>query len=693
MVGTQVNGIIPQNDAQRLEALKRYKILNTPPEETFDNFARLMADSFGVPIALVSLVDKEQVFFKANVGMPGVKFTNREVSLCSFAILSSELTVFENPLEEPCLLANPLVHGKFGLRFYAGAPLTTSDGYHIGSVCILDKRERTFSAAQQDMLVRFSKLIMHEIEMRQIVLKQAEVEEQLKAANDELQFVTDTMPQMVWASMAGGHAYFFNQGWLRYTGLPLEQLTGTGWIKMLHPDDQQRTFDAWHQAVITGGKYEVEYRVRRYDGVYRWFLTRGMPMRDEKGNILKWYGTTTDIDDHKNAEIALRQSTDRFDLVAKATQDAIWDWNLGTNEIWWNEGFKELFGYSDEEIELSVESWHNRIHPDDKFRVVRGIQQVIDRGETNWSAEYRFRRKDGTYATVYDRGYALHDKGGKPYRMLGSMQDITEAKLVEEELERIVRERTSELENANRELKRSNQNLEEFAYAASHDLKEPTRKILFFANRLKELLRDQLSDEQSHLFDRMELSAQRMGTLIEDLLTFSHVSRGAARLEKVDLKKKLQHVLEDLELEIQEKSATITISHLPTIIGHKRQMQQLFQNLLSNALKYGRPDEPPQIHISSTLVEGSEITGYQKGAAESKKYWLIVVRDNGIGFEKEDAERIFNVFTRLHGNAEYKGSGVGLSIARKVVENHHGYIWAESQSGEGSTFKVLLPAE
>jgi light-regulated signal transduction histidine kinase (bacteriophytochrome) len=277
--------------------------------------------------------------------------------------------------------------------------------------------------------------------------------------------------------------------------------------------------------------------------------------------------------------------------------------------------------------------------------------------------------------------------------MLGSMQDITEAKLVEEELERIVRERTSELENANRELKRSNQNLEEFAYAASHDLKEPTRKILFFANRLKELLRDQLSDEQSHLFDRMELSAQRMGTLIEDLLTFSHVSRGAARLEKVDLKKKLQHVLEDLELEIQEKSATITISHLPTIIGHKRQMQQLFQNLLSNALKYGRPDEPPQIHISSTLVEGSEITGYQKGAAESKKYWLIVVRDHGIGFEKEDAERIFNVFTRLHGNAEYKGSGVGLSIARKVVENHHGYIWAESQPGEGSTFKVLLPAE
>jgi signal transduction histidine kinase len=242
------------------------------------------------------------------------------------------------------------------------------------------------------------------------------------------------------------------------------------------------------------------------------------------------------------------------------------------------------------------------------------------------------------------------------------------------------------------ELERTNQNLEEFAYAASHDLKEPTRKVHFFTEKLKHQLSETLTPEQTHLFSRVELAAHRMNTLINDLLTFSYVSKGVDAMESVDLRENMQQVLEDLELEIELKGAVVAVDDLPTVNGHKRQLQQLFCNLLTNALKYSKQGVTPQIHISTRKVKGHELPVHLQSEEGSKGYYLITISDNGIGFDPIDAERIFNVFTRLHGNVEYKGTGVGLSIAKKVVENHHGYIWAESEPDKGSTFKFVLPA-
>jgi signal transduction histidine kinase len=243
------------------------------------------------------------------------------------------------------------------------------------------------------------------------------------------------------------------------------------------------------------------------------------------------------------------------------------------------------------------------------------------------------------------------------------------------------------------ELERSNKNLEAFAYAASHDLKEPTRKVQFYTDRLKQQLEETLTAEQTHLFSRVELAARRMNTLIDDLLTYSHVSKGVDALESIDLSKDMQSILEDLELEIELKGAAITVENLPILKGYKRQLQQLFCNLITNALKYSKQAVTPHIRIHARKVKGHEVPLHLKSDEGIKAYHLLEVCDNGIGFCQEDAERIFNVFTRLHGNTEYRGTGVGLSIAKKVVENHQGYIWAESAPGEGATFKVLLPAE
>lgn len=249
-----------------------------------------------------------------------------------------------------------------------------------------------------------------------------------------------------------------------------------------------------------------------------------------------------------------------------------------------------------------------------------------------------------------------------------------------------------QLEKNIEELRRSNTNLEQFAYAASHDMKEPIRKVHFFADRLKQLLADRLDEKEAGLFNRMKVAAERMAALIDDLLEYSHVSRGADLLERIDVTQKVHTVLTDLELAIQEKRAEIHIGTLPTITGHRRQLQQLFQNLISNALKYSKPGVAPQIRIAAFTQKGRETGLHLSPENGDRLYHIITVTDNGIGFEQHEAERIFNVFQRLHGNSEIRGTGVGLSIARKVVENHHGAITAQSEPGKGSVFTIFLPA-
>ena len=256
----------------------------------------------------------------------------------------------------------------------------------------------------------------------------------------------------------------------------------------------------------------------------------------------------------------------------------------------------------------------------------------------------------------------------------------------EAELQQRVEERTKELAAANEELKRSNSHLQEFAHAASHDLKEPIRKIRFFTDRLKTQLADKLSVDDRKMFGRVEHAGIRMNSLIDDLLLYSHVSQKPVEKEPLDLNVKIEKVLEDLELEIEKKQALISVNKLPVVYGYRRQLQQLFYNLLTNALKYVRPDVAPKITISANVVDGDV-----PGLEPERKYHEIAVSDNGIGFDQEQSERIFQMFQRLHGKAEYEGTGVGLSIAKKVVENHDGKIIAEGKRGEGAVFKFYLP--
>ncbi|RYZ24472.1 MAG: PAS domain-containing protein [Chitinophagaceae bacterium] len=249
-----------------------------------------------------------------------------------------------------------------------------------------------------------------------------------------------------------------------------------------------------------------------------------------------------------------------------------------------------------------------------------------------------------------------------------------------------------ELEQKLRELERSNRNLEEFAYAASHDLKEPIRKVRFFADRLRQQFEPEKGTEAERNFSRLDTATERMRDLVDDLLAYAQVSLRPQHLEEVALSAVIRNVQIDLELEIEQKEASIDAGELPVVRGHQRQLQQLFQNLVANALKYHRTNTRPEIRISARTLRGFDTSASLGPEQAARLYTVITVSDNGIGFEAADAERIFQVFQRLHGNSEYRGTGVGLSIARKVAENHDGFIYAEGRPGNGASFHLGLPA-
>jgi light-regulated signal transduction histidine kinase (bacteriophytochrome) len=245
------------------------------------------------------------------------------------------------------------------------------------------------------------------------------------------------------------------------------------------------------------------------------------------------------------------------------------------------------------------------------------------------------------------------------------------------------------LENKVKELDRSNKELEEFAYIASHDLQEPLRKITSFSERLKEKLPANLEPDVQLYLNRMLAATDNMRTLIDNLLEFSRTSRISEPFARVDLNNVISEVKADLELKIEETNTKIESDVLPVVHAIPMQMRQLFTNLFTNAIKFKRANTNPEIHISCNEMTGEELESHH--LRHHTKHYKIVVRDEGIGFDQEFAMKIFQIFQRLHGKAEYPGSGIGLAICKKIVENHNGRIYAESESGKGAAFVIILP--
>jgi PAS domain S-box-containing protein len=384
-------------------------------------------------------------------------------------------------------------------------------------------------------------------------------------------------------------------------------------------------------------------------------------MHDAEGRVIGASKVARDITQQKAQERALRDSEARMNIALEAGEMGAWEWNLEDGKVTWSPQLEAIHGLAPGTFGGSLEDFPRDMHPEDRPRVLEAITAAVSSGN-DYRVEYRILRPDGSIGWLEARGRLMSG----PRRMVGVCQDISDRKKTEEALIR-----QAEL------LERSNADLREFAYIASHDLQEPLRNVSTFTQLLAKRYTGQLDSDADTFIKYIVDSAVRMTQLIRDLLAYSQVIHSEDDgVQEVALRETVDWALANLRSSIEESGAIVQTDTLPTVRCDQSQIAQVFQNLISNAIKY-RSAEAPRIHITSQRDE----TG-----------WILSVRDNGIGISPAYHEKVFGVFRRLHGS-DYAGTGIGLAICKKIVEKHGGRIWVESEAGQGSAFKFSLPAK
>jgi signal transduction histidine kinase len=404
------------------------------------------------------------------------------------------------------------------------------------------------------------------------------------------------------------------------------------------------------------------FPLRGADGVFRPFLTRIVPLFDHDGRIVRWFGTNTDIADQRRTEEALRASEQQLKHAQQIGNVGSWEWDIQTGSLWWSEQVYRQLGEDPAVFTPTHDAFLRRLHPEDRAAFEEASHHALA-GTHSYDLELRMLRSDGTTCVLHTRGEVLRGPDGQPRSVLGVCLDITERKRAEEALAQRVQE-----------LARSNADLEQFAYVASHDLKEPLRAVSGCVGLLKRHYEGNLDERAGEYMAHVVDGAARMESLIDGLLAYSRVGARGGEFEAVECAQVLGRALQNLAAPLQETGAVVTQDSLPAVHGDAPQLVSLFQNLIGNSLKF-RQEAPPRIHV---------------GAERDGAHWHFSVRDNGIGIAPQYFERIFRLFCRLHTRIEYPGTGIGLALCKKIVERHGGRIWVESVPGEGATFYFSL---
>lgn len=380
----------------------------------------------------------------------------------------------------------------------------------------------------------------------------------------------------------------------------------------------------------------------------------------------------------------LEESENLYKNAERIAKIGNWRWDVAANKVYWTDGLFRIYGLEPGSIDVTFEVFLAYVHEGDRTRI-RDI--ISDSLSTLRSFEFfhRIVTDDGKVRSLHSRGEVLTNEKGQVYEMIGSAQDVTILKETEQQL----RDQQEILERKTRELEESNASLEEFAFVASHDLKEPLRKISVLITALGESIVLQ-TDKERMLYERIVASAARMRNLIEDLLSLSLLSANTSKSVH-SLQDVVDKALSVFENVIADRGVVVTCQPLPSAPIIRSQFDQLFQNLISNALKFVRDSVTPQITITNQVLTSSQSA--ERYSLEREPHLEIVIADNGIGFNNAHNEKIFAVFQRLHHNDEFEGTGIGLAICRKVVKNHGGIIVANGTPGQGAEFRVIIPTD
>jgi PAS domain S-box-containing protein len=519
------------------------------------------------------------------------------------------------------------------------------------------KMQRLNDRLEQRVRERTGQLTAVNDALRKEIADRERAEEGLRRSEDYLRLVSDTIPQQIWSGPPDGSLDFCNEQWRSYTGLTLDELQGQGWQRMLHPDDRDLVLKAWRESVATGTPYEQQERHRGADGQYRWFLARGVPLRDAKGQIVRWYGTNTDIEDRKQAE-------DRLRLVIDTLPALVWSKSPDGAADFLNQRFREYTG-------LSVEEglgwgWLSAFHPEDG--ALEEWRAAFAAGEP-FEKEARLRRADGSFRWFQIRAVPLRNELGKVIKWYGISSDIEDRKGAEEAL----LEAQDKLAHVTRM-----QKMGELAAAIAHEVNQPLTAIVTNANFSQRQLKGSSPNLEELRVAIAEIAAD--GTRASAIISrirglLTHGTPGRAQLQINQIIEDVISLLRNELLRNRVKVRTELAAGLPRVQGDPVELQQVLINLILNALEAMRlsPGRPRSLVIRST---------------RNPDGILVQVQDSGPGIEPELTHRIFEPFF----TTKREGTGMGLSISHSIIESHGGRIWT-APTTTGALFEFTLPTD
>ena len=440
-------------------------------------------------------------------------------------------------------------------------------------------------------------------------------EQKLRESEKKFRTLADNIPQLCWMANADGWIFWYNNRWYEYTGTTPEQMEGWGWQSVQLPEALPQVMEQWQAALATGKPFDMVFPLRGSDGIFRPFLTRGLPVFDQDGKLERWFGTNTDITEQKQVEGVLRESEELFHQLAEGLPLLVWTCQPDGPCDYLNQRWIDYTGVPAEE-QLGF-LWLNFLYPEDREYAIDVWMKAVQQ-DADYDVEFRLRRHDGVYRYFKNTAIQMRDSNGKTVKWFGASTDIDDIKQAEkslvdyrDHLQELVEQRTQQLEE-------SNQDLESFSYSISHDLRAPLRAIDGFSKIVVDIYADKLDDEGRRLLNVVSDNTRKMGQLIDDILRFSRAGRTALTLSVIDMESLFHEVLEELKPTFSSRIVNVTIAPLPKAKGDRALIYQVVINLLANAVKFTSKAGIAQIDVG-TVIEGKEP--------------VYFVSDNGVGFD------------------------------------------------------------
>jgi PAS domain S-box-containing protein len=494
---------------------------------------------------------------------------------------------------------------------------------------------------------------------------------QLQREFKKLQEVIEAIPAYVWSALPDGSVDFVNRRWLDFSGFSLEQASGWGWSESLHPDDRDRFMEAWRTTFASGQPMEAEVRVRRADGQYRWLLVHNVPLRDKAGKIVKWYGKSTDIDDRKRAEQALRLSEAYLADAQRLTGTGAWASDGATRPLYWSKEVFRIFGFDPEQGLPPLDKPLERVHPEDRDQFWRTFQRTIQE-KVDSELEYRVVLPDGTVKHVHAVAHPVADPGQEIVQVVGTIVDITNRKRAEEERARL-RQLEADLAHINRVSM-----MGELAASIAHEVNQPLTGIVSNGSACLRFLAGDAPnlEEAREAVSDIVRDGKRAGEVIARIRALT--KRAAPPRERLDLNETIRDVLAITRDQAKRNSVVIGTqfaADLSPVFGDRVQLQQVLLNLVINAMEAmsSVEDRARQLVITTWNAEPGLVQ--------------VTVADSGTGLDPDAMARIFEPFH----TTKTGGMGMGLSISRSIVQNHGGRLWATANDGPGTRFHFSLP--